>query len=207
MTTSASTPRLRITQTWYLALLLLAAINVAAALPPAANTLAGALAMLLVGGSFIGRIWCSAYIAGRKDQTLVTTGPYARCRNPLYSLSWLGAAGLGLATRSLTLTLLTLLLLAVLFWRAAVAEEVLLSSLHGAAFERWKSRTPRFLPLGSGAVDAADAPPPPLVLQQPADIYWKAFRDAGSMLLLFVLIDALRQLREQGWLPSLLHLP
>jgi len=206
MTTSASTPRLRITQTWYLALLLLAGFNAGTTLPPAANTLCGALALLLVCGSFVGRIWCSAHIAGRKDQTLVTSGPYGRCRNPLYSLSWLGAAGLGLATRSVTLTAVTIVLLAWLFWRAAVAEEALLSSLHAAAFAAWKARTPRFLPTGLAASGAAEAAEPAW-LQQPPAIFWKAFRDAGSMLLLFALIDIARQLRAQGWLPTLLHLP
>lgn len=203
MTTSASTPRLRITQTWYLALLLLACVNAGSALPAAADTVCDTLALLLVGGAFLGRIWCSAFIAGRKDQVLVTAGPYSRCRNPLYSLSWLGAAGLGLATRSVTLTASTLALLALLYWRAALAEEKILQSLHGAAFTAWCKHTPRFLPLPRAAAPAAT----PAQLQQPAQIYWKAFQDAGSMLLLYALIEAARGLREIGVLPTLLHLP
>lgn len=200
MTTSASTPRLRITQIWYMALLLLAGINAGSTLPPLADIACGALALLLVGGAFLGRIWCSAFLAGRKDQTLVTEGPYQLCRNPLYSLSWLSAAGLGLATRSVTLTLVTLLLLTLLFGRAARHEERLLERLHGAAFAAWKARTPQFLPRSLTSAW-------PAMLQQPPAIYVKAFRDAGSMLLLYVLIEAARELRLAGYLPSVLHLP
>ena len=38
----------------------------------------------LVGISSMGRMWCSLYIAGYKDNRLVTEGPYSLCRNPLY---------------------------------------------------------------------------------------------------------------------------
>lgn len=200
MTTSASTPRLRITQTWFVVLLLLAGIAGRAPLAALLDTLCSVVAVLLVCGAFLGRIWCSTFIAGRKDQTLITTGPYSLCRNPLYSFSWLGGAGLGVATRSITLTALTLLLLALLFWRAARAEEQLLARLHGIAFSAWCAVTPRFLPRTASATLPASVELPP-------EIFWKAFRDAGSMLLLYLLIDSARRLRELGLLPTLLHLP
>jgi protein-S-isoprenylcysteine O-methyltransferase Ste14 len=200
MTTSASTPRLRITQTWYLLLLLLTAVAGSHPWPRIVDLLLGLLALLLVGGAFLGRIWCSAFIAGRKDQTLVTAGPYSLCRNPLYSFSWLGGLGLGVATRSLLLTALTLGVLAWLFWRAAVEEEQLLAQLHGSAFSAYCAATPRFVPR---ALTAAL----PAAVELHPEIFWKAFRDAGSMLLLFALIDVARQLREIGVLPTLLQLP
>ena len=40
--------------------------------------------MILVGIASLGRMWCSLYIAGYKDDKLVTDGPYSLCRNPLY---------------------------------------------------------------------------------------------------------------------------
>ena len=146
MTTSASTPRLRLTLAWYLALVLLTALNQAPARAPWVGALLGAAALLLVATAVLGRIWCSVFIAGRKDAELVTTGPYALCRHPLYTLSMLGGLGLGLATHSATLTLATLLLLGWLVRRAAGAEEAYLATRHGAAFTAYAARTPRFVP-------------------------------------------------------------
>ena len=81
-------------------------------LPGPVQILLDAAALLLVATAMLGRIWCSVFIAGRKDTRLVVDGPYALCRHPLYGLSLLGGAGLGLATHSATLTVATLLLLA-----------------------------------------------------------------------------------------------
>ncbi len=200
MTTSASTPRLRVTQTWYLALLFLTAIS---RHPPRSDLFevtTSTLATLLVCGGFIGRIWCSAFIAGRKDASLVTSGPYSLCRHPLYSLSWLAGAGLGLATGSVTLTIATLVILALLFLQAARAEEQLLTKLHGVAYSEWSSTTPRFLPSRWSAAL-------PLNIEVMPEIFWKAFRDATAMLLLYVLIVAAHRMQDLGRLPTLLHLP
>jgi len=38
---------------------------------------------ILVGIASLGRLWCSLYIAGYKNDTLVTLGPYSVSRNPL----------------------------------------------------------------------------------------------------------------------------
>ena len=83
MTTSASTPRLRLTLLWYLALVLLAAINQPVVLVRPVAALLDATALLAVSASVLGRVWCSVFIAGRKDEQLVVTGPYSTCRHPL----------------------------------------------------------------------------------------------------------------------------
>lgn len=206
MTTSASTPRLRLTQTWYGALIPLCAIAGADALSPVADAIATALAWLLVAAAFLGRIWCSVFIAGRKDAQLVTSGPYALCRHPLYSLSLLAGLGLGLGTRSWVLTAITLALLGVLFLRASRAEDAVLAGLHGEKFREYASRTPRFWPRRPSAPHAADALLPERIEVLPR-VFWKAFLDAGSFALLLALIDLARRLREAGVLPTLLPLP
>ena len=200
MTTSVSTPRLRITQTWYLALLLLAGVSAGWPSSALADQLCGSLALLLVVGGSLGRIWCSAFIAGRKDETLVSNGPYSRCRHPLYSLSWIVGAGLGLATRSLTLTALTLVILALLFWRATVAEEQFLELAHGESFRRYRAATPRFVPRAASEIW-------PAAIDVIPAIFRKSFRDATAMLLLLLLIDTAHRLRLAGVLPTWLALP
>ena len=59
--------------------------------------------LVLVGIATVGRLWCSLYISGYKDRELITTGPYSLSRNPLYFFSFLGFAGIGLATETITL--------------------------------------------------------------------------------------------------------
>jgi protein-S-isoprenylcysteine O-methyltransferase Ste14 len=200
-TVSASTPRLRATFYGYLALLALTAVNRPAVAPPIVEALLAVTAMLAVSASALGRIWCSVFIAGRKDAQLVTTGPYAMCRHPLYALSMLAAAGLGMASGSVVLTAVVLLMLAVLFRRAAAAEEQVLAELHGAAFARYVAATPRFWPRG-GPHD----PWHETVLVRPR-VLWKAFLDAGSILLLLALILLAASLQRAGWLPTLVRLP
>jgi protein-S-isoprenylcysteine O-methyltransferase Ste14 len=200
MTRSPNTPRIRLTQTWFAALVVASALAGRTPLPLLYDRLVGAAALLLVTAAVLGRIWCSAFIAGRKDAQLVTEGPYALCRHPLYLLSLVGAVGLGLATRSLTLTLASTGLLGALLGVAARREELRLASLHGAAFVQYAAVTP-------GCWPRWRAWKMPASIELPPAIFWKAFLDGGSFVLLYLLVDAARALREVGVFPTLLALP
>ena len=200
MTTSVSTPRLRVTLLWYLALVCLAALTRPAPLPAPMAAIMDALALLLVAAAGLGRIWCSVFIAGRKDVELVMTGPYALCRHPLYTLSMLGGAGLGLATHSLLLTAATLLVLGTLFTRAATAEDRYLAARFDQRFEHYRAATPRFWP------PRWTGPRPETLVVRPA-ILWKSFVDAGAFFLLFALVVVARRIGDSGLLASPLSLP
>jgi protein-S-isoprenylcysteine O-methyltransferase Ste14 len=104
------------------------------------------LGAVLVGGATMGRLWCSLYIAGYKEGTLVTTGPYSISRNPLYFFSLVGAIGLGFATETLTFAAVFALWFAWLYPGVIRAEERRLRELHGAAFDEYARRVPRFVP-------------------------------------------------------------
>lgn len=200
MTISASTPRLRATLLWYLALVGLTAVTRSLPLHPAFDTALDAAGLLLVSFACLGRIWCSVFIAGRKDVELVTVGPYALCRHPLYTLSMIGGLGLGLATHSVVLTVSTLLVLGTLFTRAAAAEDRFLAARFDERFEAYRASTPRFWPRRwRHALPAS-------VTVRPA-ILWKAFVDAGAFLLLFVLVIAARLWSDLGLLQAPLLLP
>lgn len=200
MTTSVSTPRLRVTLLWYLALVCLAALTRPASLPAPMAGAVDALALLLVAFASLGRIWCSVFIAGRKDVELVNTGPYALCRHPLYTLSMVGGAGLGLATHSLLLTAATLLVLGTLFTRAAAAEDRFLAARFEQRFESYRASTPRFWP-------ARWREPRPETLTVRPAILWKAFVDAGAFMLLFALVMVARRIGDSGLLATPLVLP
>ena len=58
------------------------------------------MGIILAGIAALGRLWCSLYIAGYKTDTLITEGPYSMCRNPLYFFSFIGALGVGFASKT-----------------------------------------------------------------------------------------------------------
>lgn len=200
MTVSAGTPRLRLTVAWYVLVLLLVAVSERPCAAGLAGTLGDLVGLVLIAATSLGRIWTSTFIAGLKDERLVTTGPYARCRNPLYALSLVGGFGVGLASGSVLLAGATLLVLLMLYLRAIVAEERFLAERHGEAFRRYCEEVPRLWP----KLRPASAAPTSVELN--VAIYAKAFRDAGSFILIFVLLQLVDVLRAQGWLPTLLKL-
>ena len=64
-------------------------------------TLLFPLGIFLAAIGAIGRLWCSVYISGYKTNRLITSGPYAMCRNPLYFFSLIGVVGVALVTETL----------------------------------------------------------------------------------------------------------
>ncbi len=94
----------------------------------------------------LGRLWCSLYIAGYKTQTLVMTGPYSICRNPLYFFSLLGALGVGLATETMTVPVIIIIAFLLYYPYVIRFEEDKLRAIHGDSFEAYCRKTPRFWP-------------------------------------------------------------
>ena len=100
----------------------------------------------LAGAATVGRLWCSLYIAGYKDGTLIMVGPYSVSRNPLYLFSALGAVGVGFATETITFAIVFALWFWLFYPAVIDAEERKLAELHGARFAEYCRRVPRFFP-------------------------------------------------------------
>src|SRR6478736_238358 len=100
----------------------------------------------LIAIAVMGRLWCGAHINGRKNTELVTVGPYSICRNPLYFFSFLGGLGVMLVTKTLLIPLLFCVLFALYYSTVIDSEENTLLDRHGAAFQEYCSRVPRFWP-------------------------------------------------------------
>lgn len=191
MTESASSPRLRITFAIYIALVALAAVVGPVELPGWRYYGAGIAGFACVCLACLGRIWCSVFIAGHKDADLVTTGPYARCRHPLYACSILGALGLGLATQSALLCVAAVLLIMALVVYAASCEEQFLADSFPDQFQAYVVATPNmWWPGRSRAL--------PAQLDVRPDVFWKAFLDAGSFFLLWLLVTVATEFRLAG---------
>ena len=189
MTESASTPRLRATFAIYLALIAATAVIGPREIPLAWHYLTGAVGFLCVALACLGRIWCSLFIAGHKDEVLVTTGPYALCRHPLYSLSILGALGLGLTSRSALLCIAVVALITALVVYAASCEEQFLADAFPEGFRAYVDATPnKWIPKSAGS-------PAPAALDVRPAVFWKAFLDAGSFFVLWVLVALAAEFR------------
>jgi len=182
MTESASTPRLRVTFAIYVGLIAATAIIGPREIPWVWHYLAGVAGFICVALACLGRIWCSVFIAGHKDEKLITSGPYALCRHPLYALSILGALGLGLTSRSVLLCVAVVVLVAALVVYAASCEEQFLADSFPEEFTAYVVATPnkwwpRFVPRGM-----------PERLEVKPAIFWKALVDAGAFFLLYLLV-------------------
>jgi protein-S-isoprenylcysteine O-methyltransferase Ste14 len=101
---------------------------------------------ILVGIASLGRLWCSLYIGGYKNTTLVTSGPYSVSRHPLYFFSMIGGAGVGLATETLLIPVAIVLLFLIYYPGVIRSEERRLLTLHGPRFEAYRRSTPAFFP-------------------------------------------------------------
>lgn len=118
--------------------------------------------VLLTVGSLVGLVGAAFYLAGRRelgsmynvssslgselyaDHSLVTTGPYALCRHPMYLGLFLAAGGGLMVYRTWTLVFMCLTLVGAVL--KAQKEEQLLADEFGLAWDRYSSEVPAWLP-------------------------------------------------------------
>lgn len=154
----------------------------------------------LIGVCILGRVWCSLYIGGRKVRELVTNGPYSVVRNPLYVFSFIGAAGVGLSTSSLTIGAVLAVATWLIFAAVVRKEEAALLKVHGQPYAAYMISTPRFLPNPAlwWDVPVLDVRPVRLV---------RTFFDGLVFLLAIPLTEGLEYLQNVGWMPTFFGLP
>lgn len=104
------------------------------------------LGYLLVIAGVLGRAYCSAYIGGRKNDTVIKDGPFSVVRNPLYVFSFIAMCGVGLQSGMLTV-LIILVTSFMLYYPFVVAkEEIFLHHKFGEAYETYARAVPRWFP-------------------------------------------------------------
>jgi len=102
--------------------------------------------VMLVGIATVGRLWCAIYISGYKNSVLVTSGPYAMSRNPLYFFSMIGFVGIGFATETLTAPLFFLMIFTAAYPFVVSNEEDFLQDRFGKAYADYRAVTPKLIP-------------------------------------------------------------
>jgi protein-S-isoprenylcysteine O-methyltransferase Ste14 len=154
---------------------------------------------MLVAFGTLGRIWCSLYISGYKNNTLITQGTYSMLRNPLYFFSLIAIIGVGLVTKTLLIPLAFLLLFAAYYPGLIKSEEKRLLMIHGEEFKKYAKTTPSFFPK-------------PSLLKEPETytvntrIFKREIYRAFWFISFIGIIGLLKALHEAGILPVYLHI-
>ena len=156
--------------------------------------------IVLIVICILGRTWASLYIGGRKNEQLVTIGPYSITRNPLYFFSVIGAAGFGAQLGSIAVAVVFAILTWLVFHLVIIQEERVLADHYGVVFADYVKAVPRFLPNTELWHDE-----PTLVIRPPR-VLW-TFADASVFLLSVPIAEGFEWLQDSGILPVLLVLP
>ena len=154
------------------------------------------LGMFLVAIGSLGRMWCSLYIAGYKDQVLITQGPYSLTRNPLYFFSVFGALGVGFCTETFTFPALLLAVMVLYYPLVVRKEERRLRERFGRDFDDYARRVPAFFP------NFALFSEPETYLVKPV-VYRRHMFSALWFVWIVGLLELAEGLKELGWMPSL----
>lgn len=145
-----------------------------------------------------GRVWTSAFISGRKDNELVTDGPYSLSRNPLYFFSMLGYVGAGLAFEKLTVALAFGIVFFLSHWPTILAEEKKLRSMYGDRYDEYARNVPRFLP------KIARPQLRETVTFSPT-IFNRAVLDCALIMSVFILAHFIEYAQSAHWVPVYFH--
>lgn len=146
------------------------------------------------------RLWATLYVGGRKEQTLVTAGPYSITRNPLYFGSFLIALSLGVFLQSLMFIACVLLVAWLHTARTIRAEEQVLREIHGAAFDAYCAHTPRLIP-------APRCYETPAIVEVNVSGLRRELHRVVRWIALAMCMELISHLREAPWWPHLLGLP
>ena len=148
----------------------------------------------------IGRLWALLYISGYKKLELITEGPYSMVRHPLYVFSLIGAIGIGLASENI-LVLAALVIFYLLYYPLTVlVEEKKLVDKFDQAYLDYIKRTPRFLPKLSLYKSGVQ-------YQINADLFVKSLANGMWFIWIYILLNFIETLQQNGFIPVLLRVP
>lgn len=145
-------------------------------------------ALLIAAG--LGRVWCTLYIAGRKDKVLCTTGPYSLCRNPLYFFSFLGLVGFVVATNHLVYAFLVAIIFLIYYHYVIKKEEKRLRELFGEQFQTYQRTTNRFFPALKKPDRTQDGVP------MNYHVFEKSLRDISGFFIAILLVELIEIIQE-----------
>lgn len=154
----------------------------------------------LIAFCIVGRTWCSLYIGGLKNKSLIDAGPYSITRNPLYVFSVIGAVGVGAQLGSVVIAILAGIVTWAVFYILIFSEERHLRDRFGASFRNYMVRVPRFLPNFRLWRDMESLTIKPGIVRA-------TFIDACVFLLSIPICESFDHLHDIGVVPVLFNVP
>ena len=157
------------------------------------------LGVILATVGFVGRLWCSIYIAGYKNESLINLGPYSIVRHPLYLFSLIGIIGVGFCTETLLMPLVLAGFALIWYILTIQTEEKFLQEQHGELFEKYRLAVPRLIP-SMQSIKSIKAPDEYNVMVK---IWAKHLINNSVVFGLIGLLELIEGLHDQGLLPTL----
>ena len=188
--------RTRFTWVWAISFIVICLFSSSAwnQVSPLISSILSSVAIGLVACSMCGRLWCTVYIAGHKNDTLVQSGPYSISRNPLYFFSWIGAIGIAMGSQSLILPLIVGIAFLIYYPIVISSEEAFLAETHPESFEIYRQKVPRFFPKWSLLEEPQEYLMKPVIFRRHVlKVMWFAFFLCG--------LELIHGLHACGWLP------
>jgi len=154
--------------------------------------------LFLAGGAM--RWWATLYVGARKNNTLVTDGPYSITRNPLYYGTFLLTLSVGVLSQSAVLLAAEVLLAIFYLYVTISTEERDLTAMYGDRFQAYCQGVPRFFPRFRR-----------IHVLETIDVHTKGLRRElmrmARWALIPILCDLFTHLRSEAWWPLWLRLP
>jgi protein-S-isoprenylcysteine O-methyltransferase Ste14 len=148
----------------------------------------------------LGRAYCSAFIGGQKNDTVVDIGPFSVVRNPLYVFSFIGIAGIGLQSGMVTVFAFLIAVFVLYYPRVVAREEAFLAHKFGDAYRDYTQRVPRWIPNFSLWKEPSEVTMRPRFVRE-------TMLDASLFFLALPAFELLEALHESGMVPHYLMLP
>jgi len=155
--------------------------------------------VLVIVGAF-GRVYCSAFIGGRKNKKVIRSGPFSVVRNPLYVFSFIATIGIGLQSGMLALTLALALVFAIYYPFVVAKEEAFLRHKFDESYEAYLREVPRWLPNFKLWQEPIEAECKPKYIRD-------TIRDAAAFFVPFPAFTVIALLQAHSILPIWLTLP
>lgn len=101
-------------------------------------------ALVVIGA--MGRVFCSTFIGGRKNDVVVRAGVFSVVRNPLYVCSFIALVGIGLQSGMLLILVLLVTAFALYYPLVVDKEEAFLTHKFGDEYKKYVAEVPRWIP-------------------------------------------------------------
>jgi len=158
------------------------------------------LGYILISICVIGRVYCTAFLGGFKNDSLITTGPFSIVRNPLYSCSLIGILGIGFMSNHIVVLIGLPIAFFIMYYFLIKREEAFLLEKFGNAYTAYCKRTPKLIPNFSLYNMPATTQMMPKYLN-------KALLDSCWWIAIFPLMEATNLLQNYGYIKPLFFLP